>query len=127
MSDNHIDRIRARLDPLGTLSEPRQIARSDVDLAGLPILTPAELTADRDSDDRKRYRVGPETCEQGSSALMHKILGTVDDEDTRDELEIECGGHGGVLLQIFDTDLKKLISDGQSNYGNSVADNLAAC
>ena len=104
MSDNHIDRTRARLDAVGTLAKPRQIARGDDDLTGLPVLTAEQRTTDRDSDDRKRYRVGPETCEQASMALMHKILGTVDDEDTRDELEIECGGHGGVLcfsVQIF--------------------------
>ena len=66
MSDNHIDRIRHRLDAVGTLSKPRQIARADEDLTGLPVLTTEQRTADRESDDRKRYRVGPETCEQAS-------------------------------------------------------------
>ena len=125
MSDNHIDRTRHRLDAVGTLAKPRQIARADEDLTGLPVLTADQRTADRESEDRKRYRVGPETCEQASTKLMDKILATIDDEDTRDELELECGGNGGVLLQMFDTSLKKLITDGESNYGNAVADDIA--
>ena len=64
MSDNHIDIIRHRLDAVGTLAKPHQIARADENLAGLPVLTAEQRTADRDSEDRKRYRVGPETCEQ---------------------------------------------------------------
>ena len=92
-----------------TTSAPRQIARSDENLAGLPVLTTDQRTADRESDDRKRYRVGPETCELASTALMNKILGTIDDEDTRDDLELECGGHG-----VLTTEPVELGMDNQS-------------
>ena len=47
MNDNHIDRIRHRLDAVGTLEEPRQIARADEDPVGLPVLTADQRTADR--------------------------------------------------------------------------------
>ena len=103
MSDNHIDRIRHKLDAVGKLSSPRQVARGDIDTDGLPVLTAEQKKADLESEDRKRYRVGPETCELGTTALMDTILSTIDDDETCDELEKDCGGHGCVLLQMFDT------------------------
>ena len=56
---------------------------------------------------------------------MDTILSTIDDDETCDELEKDCGGHGCVLLQMFDTKLKSLISNGESNYGNTIAANVA--
>ena len=81
MSDNHIDRIRQGCITKGTWLRPARISRNEIILEGLPVLTPDELAADRNSSDRKRYEIAPESIATADRRMFETVLGTIQDKD----------------------------------------------
>ena len=102
VSDNHCDRLRAGLVPLGTFQKPTIVAPDDYSAEGLPVLTAEERAADDASADKKRHSSNPQLVGQYHTRMLNHIESTISDRDTVKDLRKECNGSGPALLAIFE-------------------------
>ena len=126
VSDNHIDRLIAKLIPRGTFADPCVIDADDEDFIGLEsaeggvAMTADEQEAWHKCRRRARYQVGTEIIESVDGSMCDDILSTVDDVDTREELKLACSSSGVVLLVIWETKRAAIALAGTGNFGDTV-------
>ena len=126
MSDNHIDRLIAKLVPRGTLESPCVIDETDEDFTDLPAaeggrhMSEAEQELWHKSRRRARYQIGTELIESVDKSLCDDIISTVDDLDTREELKSKSSYSGCVLLVIWERQRAAIALAGTGNFGDTV-------
>ena len=118
-SINHMDRHRHGLLPRGTFQKPTLVRHTDYDILGFP----SDSDATRD-DDKARYFINPDIVNKVAAEMLTTILGTVEDEETAEELRRACGGNGLVLLQIWEAERAKAAGDDTGNLGESIINEI---
>ena len=126
ISDNHIDRLVAKLVPRGSFEEPCVIDAEDEDFTDLTAeeggagMTVDQETAWHKHRRRERYRVGTELIESVDGSMCDDMISTVDDLDTREELKKLCKSSGVVLLVLWENKRAALALVGTGNFGDTV-------